>query len=343
MNMLNVTAPATTRRIVKKPFEDSVPLLSDPEALREKAEREGFLFFKQLLPREPILALRAEILGIIQRYGWLTPGQDPLLGLIEVEAINRIPADQVLGANYGITIDAYNDVQKLESFHRLPHHPILISAVQTLFGEEVFVHPRHVARTITPHKALVPTPPHQDFPHIQGTSKTWTCWFPLGNCPREMGGLSVLKGSNHNGYIPVVAAKGAGGLAVRMCPSDVEWMEDDYQVGDVLLFNSFTVHKALPSRFKDRIRLSVDVRYQPLSEPIEVAALSPHGAVEGRYHDHESIAEEDSVKRFGKSFGWEDIYKDWQRDDLKYYWRKRGPQQLMPWDDRYRQPGRRIC
>jgi len=103
------------------------------------------------------------------------------------------------------------------------------------------------------------------------------------------------------------------------------------------------VHKALPSRFKDRIRLSVDVRYQPLSEPIEVAALSPHGAVEGRYHDHESIAEEDSVKRFGKSFGWEDIYKDWQRDDLKYYWRKRGPQQLMPWDDRYRQPGRRIC
>jgi hypothetical protein len=158
-----------------------------------------------------------------------------------------------------------------------------------------------------------------------------------------MGGLTVLKGSNHKGYLPVTAAKGPGGLAVRMCPTDVEWMEDDFQVGDVLFFNSFTVHKALPSRFKERIRLSVDVRYQPLSEPIEEASLSPHGAVEGRYHDHESIPEEDSARRFEKSFGWEDIYMDWQSDDLKYYWRKRGPKHLTTWDDRYRQPGRRIC
>jgi hypothetical protein len=340
---MNTTAPATTGRIVKRPFEDSVPLLFDPEALRARAERDGCLFFRQLLPREPILNLRAEILAIIGRYGWLAPGEVPLLGLIDVEAINRIPPDQVLGANYGITIEAYNDIQRLESFHRLPHHPILISALRTLFDGEVFVHPRHIARTITPHRALVPTPPHQDFPHIQGTSKTWTCWFPLGDCPREMGGLSVLKGSHHNGYLPVTAAKGPGGLAIRMCPSDVEWMEDDYQLGDVLLFNSFTVHKALPCLFKGRIRLSVDVRYQPLSEPIEEASLKPHGAVEGRYHDHESIAEEDSAKRFGEILGWEDIYKNWQTDELKYYWRKRGPQQLSQWEDRYRQPGRRIC
>jgi hypothetical protein len=215
--------------------------------------------------------------------------------------------------------------------------------MRTLFDGEVFVHPRHIARTITPHKALVPTPPHQDFPHIQGTSKTWTCWFPLGDCPREMGGLSVLRGSNHNGYIPVIVAKGAGGIAVRSCPSDVEWAEHDYQVGDVLIFNSFAVHKALNSRNKDRVRLSVDVRYQPIDEPIEEGSLSPHGAVEGRYHDHEVDKGNVLASQYEKIFGWEDIYKDWKSDDLKYYWRKKGPQQMVPWDDRYRQPGRRIC
>jgi hypothetical protein len=172
---------------------------------------------------------------------------------------------------------------------------------------------------ITGHGVMTPTPPHQDFPLIQGTHKTWTCWMPMGDCPRELGGLAFLKGSHRQGYIPIRAAKGAGGLAVRLCPWEDKWCQGDYKAGDVVIFTSHTVHKGLRCRRKDVVRLSLDVRYQPLHEPVEERSLNPHCALT-----------------------WEEIYKDWQRSEHQYYWR-RHPLKLVPFNDEYKRPRRRIC
>ena len=219
----------------------------------------------------------------------------------------------------GVSIDAYNDVQRLERIHRLPHHPRLLSLYRILFKQEVLVHARHIARMITAHKNVFPTPPHQDFPLIQGTSNTWTCWFPVGDCSREMGGLTVLKGSNHYGFLPIQPARGAGGIAIPLCSYDTDWVEGDFEAGDILTFSSYTIHRALRSKLKEQIRLSLDVRYQPIDEPIEAKSLKPHC-----------------------DLAWEDIYSSWKREDLKYYW-KDFLLQSTPWDDGYLQPKRRIC
>jgi hypothetical protein len=39
---------------------------------------------------------------------------------------------------------------------------------------------------------------------------------------------------------------------------------------------------------------------------------------------------------------WEEIYAGWERNDLKYYWERREVE-LIPRDDKYLQPARRIC
>jgi ectoine hydroxylase-related dioxygenase (phytanoyl-CoA dioxygenase family) len=313
-------APAPSpRSITKTEFVDSTALLADPAALRARAEQDGYLFFKRRLPVDEILALRAEMLAVVDKYGWRQRGQDALGGLIDYDAINAVPESDMHRTDVGVTADAYHDVQKLERFHRLPHHPRLLEIYQALFGRTVLVHPRHIARMITPHTCMVPTPPHQDFPYIQGTTNTWTCWFPVGECPKSLGGLTVLKGSHRQGYLPVQPAKGAGGFAVPLCPHETEWVEGDYEIGDVLTFPCHTVHKALRCQFKDRIRLSLDVRYQPLDEPVENRSLNPHCPLT-----------------------WEQIYEGWKTDDLKYYWR-RLPLQMSAWDDGYLQPRRRIC
>jgi len=314
-----MVAPATPTAVRKTLFVDSTPLLSDPAALRSRAAEDGYLFFKHRLPADELIALRAEMLAIVDKYGWRQPGQDALGGLIDYAAINRLTEEEMHRTDVGVTADAYHDVQKLERFHRLPHHPRLLEIYRVLFDREVLVHPRHIARMITPHTCMVPTPPHQDFPYIQGTTNTWTCWFPVGACPRELGGLTVLHGSHRQGYLPVQPAKGAGGFAVPLCPHETHWVEGDYEIGDVLTFPSHTVHKSLRCQFKDRIRLSLDVRYQPLDAVVEARSLKPHCALT-----------------------WEQIYEHWTRDDLKYYWRKL-PLQLSPWDDAYLQPKRRIC
>lgn len=95
---------------------------------------------------------------------------------------------------------------------------------RTLFGKEVLVHARHIGRMITAHPSVFPTPPHQDFPLIQGSSNTWTCWFPVGDCPVEMGGLTVMRGSHHYGYLPIQPAKGAGESRFRYAlTTEIGW------------------------------------------------------------------------------------------------------------------------
>ena len=298
---------------------DSTPLLDDPARLRARADDQGHLFFRGLLPAQDVLRVRAEMLAVVEQFGWRAPGQHALGGMIDVEALNRV-AEVELRTDIGVSAAAYAAVQKLESVHRLPHHPKLLSLYETLFGGRVLVHPRHIARMITPHHAMVPTPPHQDFPLIQGTDQTWTCWLPIGDCPRAMGGLTVLRGSHRKGCLPIEPARGAGRIAAQLCPSESDWVAGDFACGDVLTFPSYTVHKALPSQVTDQIRLSMDVRYQPADQAVEHKSLLPHC-----------------------NLTWDEIYADWKRDDLKYYWR-REQLELTPFDDTLLRPGgRRIC
>lgn len=311
---------ATAKAAGRTKFIDSSALLDAGNftALRERGAEEGYLFFKGLLPVDAINEVRRDMLGVVESHGWRQPNQDALGDAIDLDALYTV-SDDDLRADIGVTHDAYHDVQRLESFHALPHHPNLIALYQGLFDDEVLVHPRHIARLITSHPVMYPTPHHQDFPLVQGSSNTWTCWFPLGDCPRSMGSLSVLRESHKEGYIPIRRTRGAGNIAVQFCPGPKVWVEGDFEAGDVLTFPCFTVHRALPSRYKDRIRLSMDVRYQAASEEVERKSLLPHCPL-----------------------SWEEIYANWDDDRLKYYWEKAEPT-ISPWDDTLVQPARRIC
>jgi hypothetical protein len=298
-------------------FVDATPLLDDPVALRAQAESDGFLFFKRFLPAEPLLQLRRQMLEICAQRGWLDPNRDLMEGVLNLDALNQVPEEQ-MRTDIGVSQDAYRAVQKLELFHTIPHHPKLLSLYRSLFGKEAMPHPRHIARMITSHPSIFPTPPHQDHIHIQGTRQTWTCWFPVGNCPREMGSLTVLRGSHRNGVVAVAPAKGAGNLASILCPSEVDWVEGDFAVGDILTFSSATVHRALRSQHRDRIRLSCDDRFQPTDEEIDESSLNPH---EGT---------------------WEELYQGWKNPDVQYYWRKYNLR-LSPWDPSLLWQKERIC
>ena len=63
----------------------------------------------------------------------------------------------------------------------------------------------------------------------------------------------------------------------------------------------------------------MDVRYQPVSEAVEQKSLLPHCTL-----------------------AWEEIYANWESDNLKYYWDASAPK-LSPWDATLLQPARRIC
>ena len=311
-------AAAESIREMRSPFYDATPLLDDPVALRSRAEQDGYLFFKHFLPVEPLLELRRQMLEICAQRGWLASNSNLMDGVIDEEAINRVPLEE-MRTDVGVSNEAYRAVQKLELFHTLPHHPKLLSLYRNLFGKEVLPHPRHIARMITSHRGVFPTPPHQDYIHIQGAQQTWTCWFPLGNCPREMGSLTALRGSHHQGVVAVAPAKGAGGLAAILCPHEIDWVEGDFELGDILTFTSCTVHRALRSQHRDRIRLSCDIRYQALDDKIHDASLKPHG-----------------------NYTWEELYQGWNNPDVQYYWNKHNLH-MSAWDSGLHWQKERIC
>jgi len=264
--------------------------------------------------------LRRQILGIVERHGWLKEGTDPMDAIADLPAIAASDRQEESLKSIGVSRDAYRDIQCLELFHTLPHHPRLIALYEGLFEAAVFPHPRHIARVLLPAPSLAATPPHQDYIYIQGTHRFWTCWFPLGDCPVALGGLSVLRGSHREKVLDVVYARGAGGKESILCGKDYEWVQGDYRCGDIITFPSHMVHKGLPNRLGERIRLSCDLRYQPAHEEIEEKSLVPH---------------------FGVA-PWDEIYRGWKSEKFQYYWKKES-MNLSPWDASLLQSKEKIC
>lgn len=295
------------------PLRDSSDALVDSAELRRRADEDGYLLFRGLLPADAVVGVRDEMYRRLAADGVLVPGGS----LVDHDRFDQVP-DEDIRLDIGVPPLSYVHLQQVRRMHHLPHHPRLMELYGRLLDGPVFVHPRHIVRAMTGHPALRPTPPHQDFPLVQGTTRTWTTWFPLDDCPLAQGPLAVLRGSHRNGYLPIAPAEGAGQIQAQLCTEN-DWVASDMAIGDVLCFTSLTVHRAVPPQSRDRIRLSMDVRYQSVSDAVEARSLTNHAQVD-----------------------WAEIYRDWPADDLQYYWQEGAPR-LSPWDDSLLQPTVRIC
>jgi ectoine hydroxylase-related dioxygenase (phytanoyl-CoA dioxygenase family) len=204
--------------------------------------------------------------------------------------------------------DVYHQVYRLQSFHAMAHSSEILDVLQQVTGSPMMPLPQKVARLWFPKFTQHTTPTHQDFVHFQGTLENLTCWGPIGECPRELGGLAVLKGSHKVGRVlDHRFSLGAGSLNLdaESHPEleGLEWLTTDYQVGDTLIFPALTIHKALPNITEDRLRVSLDNRYQRIGDPVAEHMLNPHLAT-------------------SSALSWDDVYEEWENDDLKYYWKQ---------------------
>lgn len=246
-------------------FTDSTGIGGDREALRARLREDGCLFFRRLVDPDDVLAVREEVLGALDAAGWLEQNADR--GEARPSGTPRLEgSDDFWGG--------YTGIQRGTGFHRLAHDPGLLRVMRTLVDDDLVVHPRKIARVSYPRSNFT-TPPHQDFRYIQGTTDAFTVWLPLGPCPIDLGGLRVLRGSQDAGLLPTVTATGAGGLAVEVDDDHPDWATVEYRPGDAIVFHSLTVHGAIPN-VSDRLRLSVDYRYQSARDPIAAPSLLPH-------------------------------------------------------------------
>jgi ectoine hydroxylase-related dioxygenase (phytanoyl-CoA dioxygenase family) len=240
-------------------------------ALRTEMDERGYLFFRGLVPPDAVLAVRRAVAELCAAAGWLAPGHDP------IEAVAN-PAQEPLSEGNPAYMPVYRKVLHTPLFHDFPAHPALLALAEKLIDGTVLIHPRRIGRITWPNNTLATTPAHQDHFYIRGTVATYSCWTPLGDCPRALGGLAVWPGSHRQGFLEHSAHhEGAvGGRGVPVDETEVTWHTTDFIAGDALFFHAYTIHKALPNLSGNRLRLSTDNRYQRQDDAIDPSALRPH-------------------------------------------------------------------
>ena len=165
--------------------ESSAADLAGDEA-RQRLVRDGYLFLRSFLPPAGLAAVESAILeAVAATAGWIAEGNDPT----EWRAGPSVASESYDDPDF---LAMYRRVQSLQSFHELAHHPLVISAVQALLEDEVFVHSNHVARVVGPSARVEPTRIHQDWRPVQGAADTLTVWLPLADIPPPLGGVCAF-------------------------------------------------------------------------------------------------------------------------------------------------------
>lgn len=286
-----------------KPFLSSTRFIEDGAELSLRMKRDGYLFIRGLLPADVLEELRLKFLEVARDSGWIKENTPLADAMANLESFCVEPEREYM--------EKYFAMYVTPELHALQHRPEITGLLERFTGDSILPHPRIIGRTIFPQKESFTTPPHHDFIPIQGTPDTYTAWIPLSDVPAEMGGLQIASGSHRSGVYNFRPALGAGGLAVTD-PLGDNWVSNPFRQGDVLLFHSLTVHKGVPNT-GTRLRMSIDARYQKITDPIAPASLLPHD----------------------QSHTWEEIYATWSNHrELKYYWKKR-EMETVEYDNSY--------
>ena len=272
-----------------RPFVDATGIAGDADAVRRRFDRDGYLFVRGLLPPPVVEDLRGQFLPVLRDSGWIAADSPETDQIADPSAFAVEPEPEYQ--------KVYNRLYSVPAFHALQHRSELMDLMERLLDATVMPQPRVIARVMFPERTAYTTPAHQDFVPVQGAADTITAWIPLTDLTSEMGGLEIAAGSHRKGVFDFVPALGASGTEISD-PLHGTWVGGTFQQGDVLFFHSMTVHRGAPAT-GSRLRLSVDLRFQRIADPILPGSLNPHDP----------------------DVSWEDIYADWAPGQHQYYWR----------------------
>jgi len=263
----------------------SADALEDVAELRRRFEADGYLYLPGLLDRETLLAARRRMLEDLAQMDFVDPGFPLMDGVAKREAAVSALSMQGLTKNNEPLRQALFAGPMIGFYERfldgdIRHLDFTWCRVKTSGNETA-------------------TSPHYDIVFMgRGTRKLYTSWTPLGDIPKQMGGLMILENSHRQEEIKADYGRKDVDIYCTNKPDAAEiesgqkrwhhddtglyakdavavgldlksrWLTTDYQLGDLLVFGMFTMHASMDNH-TNRLRLSTDTRYQLASEPVD--------------------------------------------------------------------------
>lgn len=118
-------------------------------------------------------------------------------------------------------------------------------------------------------------PPHQDWASMQGSINSIVVWIPLIDINQDLGSIALVPGSHKEGLISNQKINNFGMVDKYI---DSDFISYDVEPGDILLFNSFLVHKS-GNNITNSIRWSCHMRYNDLDDSSFIERGYPHSYI----------------------------------------------------------------
>lgn len=242
----------------------------DHDALWSRMRRQGYLWLPGLLPADDILRFREYYFTQMAETGLLCAGSDPAEGRVGEGQVDLATLREVL----------FGRVVPSAEYEALCAHPVLVSWFTWFLGEDdVHLHKRKIIRHVSPGAGGIgsATQAHYDLVYLrEGTDRVLSAWIPLGDTPVSLGGLAYLEGSHlrvmadeEHGRLKRPAQSITADLPALADEQDSRWLVADYRTGDVVIHSAHIIHAATDNTHPERLRLSTDLRYQRVTEPID--------------------------------------------------------------------------
>ena len=262
---------------------ESSAYLEDAATLRARMAEHGYLFFRGLLDKAVLNRLREHIAEELERAGVLDSA--------------RRNASEHLPARRGVNLYTVMPWLDRATVHAVAQQQSLIDLFSNLFGERVRALDYSWPRAVGPGRSEAT---HADWVYMcRGTPRICSTWIPLMDVPLSKGPLMILEGSHfdnkHTRKYLALDADELGlleGLRLKHghfvrggryswrphCVRDdfgTRWLSEDFRLGDAVVFSTRTLHATLENQ-TDSFRVSIDLRFQPASEPADPRFIGPN-------------------------------------------------------------------
>ena len=246
---------------------DSSPLLNDMDAIHERMARDGFLYLSGLIDPQKVHKARATIMAFMAEKQALVP-DTPVLHGVMPNGGKSVPMMGRKGIAHHPDVLAVIEAEELYAFF------------ERYFGEPALTYHYKWLRAVGNEEY---TGAHMDYVYMgRGSENLHTVWIPIGDIPVEQGTLAMCPESNHlDSFARIRDTYGRMDVDRDLVegwftkdPMEItekfgsHWLTTDFAAGDVMIFGMHTMH-ASTTNLTDRFRLSCDVRYQPVSDPVD--------------------------------------------------------------------------
>ena len=236
-------------------------LLGHRERLDAALDRDGYLFFRDVLDRAALDRALATFVEELVSVGVIDES-DPE-GRHNGAELSALPATPVSGHMQSLFERApWRDLVADEAIH---------ATMRAVLGADPFWIPVLGYRIGKP--GADPTAERLDYIHQDGFFNPGipflNCWIPLVEIPPELGGIVVAEGVHRLPSFHSLGEPPAYVIPPGSIPREA-LRRSDYRPGDLLVLHIDTPHSGITNTSTDRFRLSIDVRMVPATGDLPV-------------------------------------------------------------------------